>query len=112
MVGRTLQNEIIIYMKILITEQQYNKAIDKYLTFLFEPHEVKTSSDNPYSIFWVKDGNIIVEIEKPKLFWVKSEIWNEISSVFGLQYDEIQSVIKSWLEEHYKLEGLKPRYWV
>lgn len=97
-------------MKILITESQYNKAIDKYLTYLFEPHEVKISEKYPYSVFWVKDGKVIAEIENSKkFFWVRYSIWDEISSMFSFHYNEIPKVIKPWLKEHYGLGSLTPR---
>ena len=96
-------------MKYIITESQYNKAIDKFITYQFEPHEEKTSNKFPNSIFWVKDGEVIAEIEKSKYFLVRDNIWNTISNMFSLEYDDTQSVIKNWLEEHYKLGGLTPR---
>ena len=95
-------------MKYLITESQYNKAIDKFITYQFEPHEEKISKDYPDSIFWIKDGEIIVEIKKSKDVWVLDSVWNSISDMFSLEYDDTKSVIKSWLEKHYKLGGLTP----
>ena len=96
-------------MKYIITESQYNKTIDKFITYQFEPHEVKKSSKLPKSIFWVKDGEVIAEINKiAGYFWVVPQIWNIISSMLSLGYSETQQVIKDWLEEHYKLGGLTP----
>ena len=93
----------------IITESQYNKVIDKFITFQFEPHEEKKSSDYPNSIFWIKDGNVIAEINK-KLgyFWIHYHIWLTISAMFSLEFNETEQVIKHWLEEHYKLGGLTP----
>jgi hypothetical protein len=96
-------------MKYIITESQHNKIIDKFITYQFEPHEVKKSSKLPDSIFWVKDGEVIVEIYKRRDdFWVRSEIWKVIRNMFSLEYSETQQVIRDWLEEHYKLGGLTP----
>ena len=95
-------------MKYIITESQINKVIDKFITYQFEPHEVKKSSDYPDSIFWIKNGEIIAEINNTKYFWVESQIWNTISSMFSLEYSETQQVIKDWMEENYKLERLTP----
>ena len=97
-------------MKYIITESQHNKIIDKFITYQFEPHEVKKSSEYPDSIFWVKDGEVIVEIYKRRDdFWVRSEIWKVIRNMFSLEYSETQQVIRDWLEEHYKLGGLTPQ---
>ena len=97
-------------MKYIITESQYNKTIDKFITYQFEPHEVKKSPKYPNSIFWVKDGEVIAEInECSDYFWVDYQIWDTISSMFSMEYNETLSVMKDWLEEHYKLGGLTPR---
>ena len=97
-------------MKYIISESQYNKAIDKFITYQLEPHEKKTSKKYPNSIFWIKDGKVIAEIQKSKYFWVNLDIWSTISNMFSLKYNDTQSVIKSWLEEHYKLGGLTPKH--
>ena len=96
-------------MKYIITESQYNNTIDKFITYIFEPHEEKRTKKFPDSIFWVKDGEVIAEIEKPKYFWVEPKIWRNIMDILSLEYDETQHVIKTWLEKHYKLGGLTPR---
>jgi len=95
-------------MKYLIKESQYNNAIDKFITHQLEPHKEKRTKKYPESIFWVKDGEVIVEIEKSEYFWVSPQIWRNINFMFSLEYDETQQVIKKWLEEHYKLGGLTP----
>ena len=84
------------------------KIIDKFITYQFEPQEVKKSSEYPDSIFWIKNGEVIAEINNTKYFWVESQIWNTISSMFSLKHSETQQVIKDWLEENYKLGGLTP----
>ena len=96
-------------MKYIITESQHSNVIDKFITYQFEPHEVKKSPKHPKSIFWIKDGKVIAEINKRSdNFWVDYQIWNTISSMFSMEYNEIQRVMKDWLEEHYKLGGLTP----
>jgi hypothetical protein len=95
-------------MKYIITESQYNSAIDKFISYQFEPHEEKTSKEYPESIFWIKDGKVIAEIEKSKIFWVRYQNFDIISNMFSLEYEETQEVIKYWLEEHYNLGSLTP----
>jgi len=97
-------------MKYIITESQYNNSIDKFITYLFEPHEEKRTKKHPDSIFWVKEGEVIVEIENSEYFWISPQIWNNIKIMFSLENNETQQVIKDWLEEHYKLGGLKPLF--
>ena len=96
-------------MKYIITESQYSDMIDKFITYQFEPHEVKKSPKYPNSIFWIKDGEVIAEIDKNSgYFWIDYQIWDTISSMFSMEYNEIQRVMKDWLEEHNKLGGLTP----
>ena len=95
-------------MKYVIKESQYGNIINKFISHQFEPHKEKRTREYPGSIFWVKDGEVIVEIEKSEYFWVSPQIWRTIISMFSLEYDETQQVIKEWLEEHYKLGGLTP----
>jgi hypothetical protein len=96
-------------MKYIITENQYNNTIDKFMTYLFEPHEEIKTKKFPDSIFWVKEGSVISEIKNSEYFFVSHKFWDNISNMLSLEYDETQQVIKDWLEEHYKLGGLTPR---
>ena len=95
-------------MKYVIKESQYGNIINKFISHQFEPHKEKRTREYPESIFWIKDGEIIAEIEKSKDFFVSPQIWKNIMSMFSLEYVETQQVIKEWLEEHYKLGRLKP----
>ena len=36
------------------------------------------------------------------------EIWSFLESMFGMEYLQIQEVMKDWLEETYNLKGLTP----
>jgi hypothetical protein len=95
-------------MKYVITESQLNKTIDNFITYQFEPHIEKTSKKYSDSIFWIKDREIIVNLQKSGYFWVKVDIWEAISLTFSLDYDETQEVIRQWLKEHYNLGSLRP----
>ena len=95
-------------MKVIITESQYNRAVDFYISFLFDPHEVKIGIKRPKSIVWTKDGKTIVEIVDSEEFWVDPDIWEDISRMFNLDYFETQSVIKDWLEQHHNFGELTP----
>jgi hypothetical protein len=56
-------------MKYIITESQYNKLFDRYISREFDGVEKKTlSTKYQYSIFWIKDGNIVAEIKNNEYF--------------------------------------------
>ena len=95
-------------MKYTITESQYGNIINKFISHQFEPHKEKRTREYPNSIFWLKDGEIIAQIENPDYFWINHQIWTNIMSMFSLKHTETRQVIKDWLEEHYKLGELKP----
>jgi hypothetical protein len=48
-----------------------------------------------------KNGNVYMDYDS---------IWMFFSEVIGLEYSEIQTIIKNWLEETYNLRGLTPDY--
>jgi hypothetical protein len=97
-------------MKYIITESQYNKMIDRFISSQFDGFEAKTTSEYPTSIFWVKNGEVIAEIEKSGYFVVKTKLWDIIAVMFSLDFDEVQSSIKNWLEEHHNLGNLKVEF--
>jgi hypothetical protein len=96
-------------MKYIITESQYNKAIDKFISHQFKGFEERTSPQRYDSNFWVKDGEVIAEIGKGTYYIViRSDIWNIISDMFSLDHKEVKTYIKQWLEEHFMLGRLTP----
>ena len=56
--------------------------------------------------FFIKDGKIIFEYNKKNgdVYISYDKIWSFLKFYFGLEYKEIQSLTKEWVEEHYKLK--------
>jgi hypothetical protein len=102
--GRTFK-----IMKYIITEEQIKRAEFKYLDYLFEDIYEVSLKNYPDSRLWVKDGKVIMDLEKSGRLWVSYSIWNDISEFFGLKYKETQQLIKDWLKKHLKLEDVKPQ---
>ncbi len=96
-------------MKYIITEEQIKRAEFKYLDYLFEDIYEVSLKNYPDSRLWVKDGKVIMDLEKSGRLWVSYSIWNDISEFFGLKYKETQQLIKDWLKKHLKLEDVKPQ---
>lgn len=69
------------------------------------------SEDYPDSIFYKKGDVFVIEQDlKTKKFWVDyTEIWSFFESFFSMKYDEIQSLIKVWLEETDKMREYIPK---
>lgn len=95
-------------MKYIITEMQYNRAVDGFLTYMFEPHEVKTTSLYPDNEYWLKDGEVVAAIS-PHYFWVPSNVWQLFSKMFSLNTsEEKKRLISQWLLTHYGISDKKP----
>ena len=104
-------------MKYIITESQYSNILDKFITKRFEPHENKFSDEYPSLFwvndkevtFWVKDGEVVAEVIKPRnrtpIFRISNKIYKTIRDVFGI-YDKnvLNNVIIEWYKNHYGVE--------
>ena len=73
--------------------------------------EVVEHPDYPNSIFYRKNGKVVMEQDKKtKRFWFSySEIWSFFESFFSMEFKEIQGLLKIWLEEAFKLKGYTPQ---
>lgn len=97
-------------MKVIITESQYNRAIDRFITYLLEPHEEITNKLYLESIQWYKDDVVIAEVQPTlEYFYLVDELWYRISDMFGLDHDETESMINLWLGKNYGLGNLTPK---
>ena len=96
-------------MKILITESQKERIALNYLNKKYHPDQLEVIElpDYPYSIFYRKDGQVIMEInKKTKYFYVDYDtIWSFFEKVFSMEDGEIQRLMKTWLEETFNLKG-------
>lgn len=95
-------------MKILITENQLRKVQFKFLNYLFEDMYEVESKKYPDSIFWKKNGEVVLELKKSGNLIVLLSIWGDISNMFSLDYVETQQLIKEWVEQHLELDGITP----
>ena len=59
----------------------------------------------PNNIFFMKDGKYIFDYykENSHVYISYKYIWSFLKSYFGLEYEEIQSLTKEWVEEQFKL---------
>ena len=98
-------------MNIIIDKPQLVRAVLLYLNKNFGNLTPKTSKKYPNSVFYVdSDNEILMQYNKKNQYvWIHyGEIWSKIESLFYLEYDDIKSIMKHWLEEAYKLKGVTP----
>ena len=99
-------------MNIIINRPQLVRVVLLYLNKYFGNLTQKTSSKYPNSVFYVdSDNEILMQYNKKNQYvWIHyGEIWSKIESLFYLEYDDIKSIMKHWLEEAYKLKGVTPQ---
>jgi hypothetical protein len=52
----------------------------------------------------MKDGEVIFDYNKKNRdVYISYDIWLFLDSFFGMEYKEIQDLLKQWVEKHYKL---------
>ena len=99
-------------MNIIVDKPQLVRAVLLYLNNNFGNLTPKTTEKYPNSVFYVKsDNEVMMEYDKEnEYFFIHYEnIWSKIESLFHLNYDDTQSIMKVWLEEKpYELVGIKP----
>ena len=99
-------------MKFIITESKRQEVVLNWMNNNFSPDqlEVIEHPDYPNSIFYRKNGKVVMEQDKKnKNFWFDyREIWSFFESFFSMEYEEIQGLMKIWLEEDFKLKGYRP----
>ena len=92
--------------------KKFEKILIDWMNKNFSPDqlEVAESPKYPNSIFYKKNGIVVMEQDKKtKRFWFSySQIWSFFESFFSMEYEEIQGLLDIWLEEAFKLKGYTP----
>jgi hypothetical protein len=82
----------------------------KYLNKFYGDLEKCRTDDYPDSVFFVKSKKAYMEyyLKNEKLYVDYNTIWSDLENTFSLEYNDIQSIIKKWMEVTYNLRGLTP----
>ena len=100
-------------MNIQVNKDQLERVAIKWLDKHFGNLTPKKDKNDSNSVFYVNSNNeVMMEYYKisERVYIHYDQIWSKIQSLFHLNYDDTQSIIKVWLEETYKLEGVMTRY--
>ena len=100
-------------MNIQVNRNQMERVVIKWLNKHFGNLTPKKHKDHPKSVFYVNSGNeVMMEYDKEneRVFINYGKIWSKIELLFHLDYGDIQSIMKVWLEEDYKLGGVRPLF--
>lgn len=98
-------------MNIIRDRPLFVNSVLRYLNMNFDTLKPKEHKDYPQSVFYVNSDNQVMmeynqKIERVYIHY--NDIWSKIESLFHLNYDDVQSIMKVWLEETYELEGVTP----
>jgi len=80
----------------------------KFLNYLFDDIYEVELNEYPDTRFWKKNDRVVLELEKSGRLYVLHTIWNDISDMLSLDYDETEQLIKEWVERHLELVGVTP----
>jgi hypothetical protein len=98
-------------MNIQVNKHQLERVVIKWLNKHFGDLTPKKHKDHPKLVFYVNsDNGVMMEYDQENggVYIHYEHIWSKIESLFHLNSRETQSIMKVWLEEAYKLEGVTP----
>ena len=92
-------------MKYVITESRLERLAINWLNDNYgdlEPYEIE---EEPDYIFYKKGNRVIFEYNKNSgaIYVDYDEIWTIFEAYFTMEYEQIQHIIKMWVEEQYNL---------
>jgi hypothetical protein len=98
-------------IKLLPEETPVESQEQKMEAFILEMWQDMTTElkpDYPNSVFYIKNGEIIMEEENGIMWCIYEKIWSVFYDRFGLNYQQTQDFLKSMLEKHLKKGEVRP----
>ena len=98
-------------MNIIVDRPQLVRTVLLYLNMNFGDLTEKTSDYLYNSVYYVNlNDEVMMEYNaQEELVYIDYDFWSKIESLFHLNYNDTQSIMKVWLEEKpYELVGIKP----
>jgi hypothetical protein len=99
-------------MNIQVNKHQLERVVIKWLNKHFGNLTPKKHKDYPNIVFYINSSNQVMMEYKQEYEYVYIHyvhIWSKIKLLFHLNHVEVQSIMKIWLKETYKLEGVTPK---
>jgi hypothetical protein len=87
-------------------EELKKEEMEQLFKSLLNGLEIEIDDDDPKSVFYKKNGNVIFELyqgsEKTYFYCDYDLVWYVFENKYSLNYDEIQAFINSMAEKHLK----------
>jgi hypothetical protein len=92
-------------MKIIITESRLERLAINWLNDNYGDLEPYETEEEPDYIFYKKGNRVIFEYNKNSeaIYVNYDEIWKIFDDYFTMEYEQIQHIIKMWVEGQYNL---------
>ena len=93
-----------------VTKIAFNNNPMEFLHLFDDLDVVQSEENNNWTLFRYKPKyNVMIYNKENSVLYVShKDIWTFLKSNFGLNYSEIQELIKGWLGEVYNLKGVTP----
>lgn len=99
-------------MKYIITENQLDRFISKWLSKEYTDLEIYDHDNQPWSLYVNKDSEIIfLYHSKDNELYVSKDVMKFLINVFTIDDKQIKSIFKDWFEEHNNLKTYKVITW-
>ena len=99
-------------MDIQVNKDQLERVAIKWLNLYYGDLKQKEFDDYPDEMFYVNSDDEIMmshlKIKSGKHIYIDDLIWEQITTIFNLSYNDSVSIMKHWLKETYKLERFTP----
>ena len=98
-------------MDIHVNKDQIYRIVIKWLNAHYGSLTPKIHNHYPNKVFYVNSDNyIMMEYNKETdRVWIdKKSIWSKVESIFHISLREHRVIMRVWLEQTYKLEGIMP----
>jgi len=98
-------------MNVQVNRNQMGRVVIKWLNKHLGKLTPKKHKDFPDVVFYVdSSNNVILQYAKlnEHVYIHYGDIWSLLEKIFHIGHNDVKSIIKIWLEDTYKLKGVRP----
>jgi hypothetical protein len=98
-------------MNVQVNRNQMERVVIKWLNKRLGNLTPKKHKDFPDVVFYVdSSNNVILQNDKlnEHVYIHYGDIWPHLEKIFHIGHNDVKSIIKVWLEDTYKLKGVRP----
>ena len=89
-----------------LSNKEFN-AIYSYIDLYMDTLEKFDHGNVIYLREYLEEYYVILIEKKRSKCWVSESLWDKLSDLFSLSFDESKLIISKWVENNYKLKNIK-----